>query len=145
MILALILFAAVCLWLFLRKKDLSENGDLMGVCATVWAAGRTVTEGFRAGQTVLFGTSWAAGWAALAAMAIVLTAWTVRAFRQKKNTGYTAACIPVFAVTGILLVLLQKGILLSHNAPAALTAEVCCARLAMKAVLCMGRVIRAEA
>ena len=145
MLLALLLFAAACLWLFLRKNDLPENGDLMGVCAAIWAAGRTVTEGLRAGQTVLFEIPWAAGWAALAVMAIVLTGWTVRAFRQKKNTGYAYACIPVFAVTGTLLVLLQKGILLSYNAPAALAAEVCCALLAVKAVLCMGRVTRAEA
>ena len=145
MLLALLLFAAACLWLFLRKNDLPENGDLMGVCAAIWAAGRTVTEGLRAGRTVLFEIPWSAGWAALAVMAIVLTGWTVRAFRQKKNTGYAYVCIPVFAVTGTLLVLLQKGILLSYNAPAALAAEVCCALLAVKAVLCMGRVTRAEA
>ena len=145
MLLALLLFAAACLWLFLRKNDLPENGDLMGVCAAIWAAGRTVTEGLRAGQTVLFEIPWAAGWAVLAVMAIVLTGWTVRAFRQKKNTGYAYVCIPVFAVTGTLLVLLQKGILLSYNAPAALAAETCCALLAVKAVLCMGRVTRAEA
>lgn len=145
MLLALLLFAAACLWLFLRKNDLPENGDLTGVCAAIWAAGRTVTEGLRAGRTVLFEIPWSAGWAALAVMAIVLTGWTVRAFRQKKNTGYAYVCIPVFAVTGTLLVLLQKGILLSYNAPAALAAETCCALLAVKAVLCMGRVTRAEA
>ena len=142
MILAMALFAAVCLWLILRKRDLPENGDLLTVCAALWAAGRTVTEGFRAEQPVLSGIPWAAGWAALTVMAAALAGWTVRAFRQKKNTGYACACVPVFAAAGAALALMRFGLMLGNNAPAALAVEICCALLAVKAVLCMGRVTR---
>ena len=142
LILSLALFAAVILWLMLRRQPLPENGDLAGVSLTIWGAARLMTEGFRAAQIELLGPDRIVGWLAAGAMAAVLAWWTVRTFRQRKNTGYAFACLPVFVVSVIALVLIRNEVFLTRIPAADLILQAVCALLAMKAVLCMGRVSR---
>ena len=140
---ALVLFAAVILWLMIRRSGLPENGDLLDVCAVVWAACRLVTEGFRTGG-LLPGEIRIAGWLALAVMAAALAGWSLRDHRQEKNTRYVIACVIVFLGSATAVVLIQNNLILERNAPAGLVIRVLCAALAMKAVLCMGRISRKQ-
>ena len=135
-ILALICFGAVTLWLILRREEIPENGDLLPVSLTLWAAVRLVTETFRGPEEIRIPICIAA-----AVLLICLLVWTGRAFRHKQNTGYAGICIPVFLIftAGIFL---QDGGILSVNFRADLAIRVVCALLVMKAVLCMGRVSR---
>ena len=75
-------------------------------------------------------------------LGLMLILWTLRAFRQKKNTGYAFACVPVFLASAVILQLILRGIIRTGNPPADLVMEVCLALLALKAALCMGRVSR---
>ena len=140
--LALALFGAVALWLVLRKQELPENGDLAGVSLALWCSGRLVTETFRENQIALLGSARIAGWIAAGTMAVILAAWTARAFRIKRNTGYALACVPVFLISIAGMVLIQNGIVRTGIPAADLIMQVCLALLALKAVLCMGRVSR---
>lgn len=141
-ILALMLFCALILWLTLRRKALPENGDVFGTAAAAWCASRLVTDGYHAEQLPWLGQSRITGWLFAGLMFAVLAAWTGRAFRQKKNTGYAFACVPVFAASVTLTALLRNGIILKDNPPAVLVLMICSALLSLKAVLCMGRVSR---
>ena len=138
-----ILFAAVILWLALRKEELPDNGDLAGVCVGIWCGARMVTESFRAEQIVPAGGTRIIGWLAAAVMAVILFRWILRAFRQKRNTGYALACVPVFAISVAGIVLIQNGIIGTGIPAADLAGQICCALMAVKALICMGRVTRA--
>lgn len=136
MILALICFGAMTLWLILRREELPENGDLLFVSLTLWAACRLVTETFRGPEGIRIPVCIAA-----AVLLICLLVWTGRAFRHKQNTGYAGICIPVFLVFTAGIFLQDAGIL-SVNTRADLAIRIVCVLLVMKAVLCMGRVSR---
>ena len=138
--LAALLFGLVVLWLAVRKEDLPENGDLMPVSATLWAGARLVTEDFRDGTVVWIGAS-AAMLAAVCVLAVNLVFWTVRTARQKGNMNYALACFPVFAGT-VALILLEGVGVLTVNPAADLAIRIVCALLAIKAVICMGRISR---
>lgn len=141
-VLALVLFAAVILWLILRKSPLPENGDLLGVCLALWGALRIGTEPVRIHQIRLLGDFRIVGWLAAAAMALPLVFWTVRAFRQKRNTGYAAACIPVFILSIAGIMLIVNNAFRVDLFAARLILFICLQLLSLKAVLCMGRVTR---
>ena len=135
------LLIAVILWLVLRKEPIPENGDLMGISLGCYAAGRMLTEGFRAGQeSRWFGGL--AGWIAAAVMICALAVWIARAVRAKENTGYALACAPVMLAAVAGTVLIQNGILRTGNPWADLGMEAVCSLLAMKSLCCMGRVTR---
>ena len=136
------LFAAVVLWLALRKEDLPDRGDLAGVSLGAWSAARMVTESFRAEQISLLGETRIVGWLAAGVMALLLIVWTYRAFRQNQNTGYAFACVPVFAVSVAGIVLIQNQVLRIGIPAADLAAQICFALLAAKSLLCMARVSR---
>ena len=140
--LAALLFGILVFWLAARKRELAEGGDLLGVSASCWAAARMVTEHFRLHQILIPDDFRIAGWAAAAVLALTLGIWTARAFRQHKNTGYAFACVPVFAASVAGIVLIQNEILGTGIPAADLAGQVCFALLALKAVLCMGRVTR---
>jgi len=143
LILALLLFAAILLWLMLRKGETLPAGDLGGVSLACWAAARMLTENLRLRQIAALPEDFRiAGWAAAAAMALILILWTGRAFRQQKNTGYAFACLPVFGLSVAGIVLIQNGILTGYTPAVDVIAQVCLALMALKAVLCMGRVTR---
>ncbi len=141
MILALAAFAGVLIWLALRKRELPENGDLTGVSLTLWAAVRMLTEGFRAPEAALFGVRLLALYLAAGILALCLLFWTRRALRTKENTGYALACVPVFCTAAAVIILQSLGIL-RVNPAADPAIRLACALLAMKAVICMGRVGR---
>ena len=142
MLLAAALFAAVILWLMLRKEPLPADGDLMGVSLTLMAAGRLVTEGFREGEAFFFGMPPVGGWIAAAVLAAVMIVWTRRAFRKNKSPGYAWGCWAVMLGTVAVLILQRNGILNTGYPPAELAISCCCGALAMKAALCMGRISR---
>ncbi len=134
-------FTAVILWLILRKEELPENGDLLPVSLMLWGTIRLISEAFRASEAALPGVPGLPVYAAAGIMLVILLSWTRRAFRNQKNTGYAFACIPVFLAASAVIVLQQTGLLTVN--PAADTAiRGACALLAMKAVVCMGRVTR---
>lgn len=141
-VLAVILFAAFVLWLAARKREMPENGDLAGVALSLWSSVRLVTENFRAEQIGPASDFRMNGWLAAGIMLLVLTGWTVRAFRQKRNTGYAAACVPVFLASIAGIALIQNRVLKTGLPAADLAAQACLSLLALKAVLCMGRVTR---
>ena len=101
-----------------------------------------LTEQTRAEQIGLLGENRVAGWIFAALACAVLIWWTVRTIRQKRNTGYALICVPVFAAALAGIVMIQNRVMLSGNAPAQLVVQLCLALLAVKAVLCMGRVSR---
>lgn len=140
--LALGLFAAVVIWLMLRKKELPANGDLAGVSVTLWCAGRLVTEGTRALLPGIGGMPPVNGWLAAALMLLYLILWTARAVRASRHPGYAVSCGAVWtlSVAGIIMI---RNEILTLNHPVAKIILVCAASaLAMKAVLCMGRISR---
>ena len=141
----MLLFAVILLWLMLRKEATLPAGDLAGVSLACWAAARMLTENLRLRQIAALPEDFRiAGWAAAAAMALILILWMGRAFRQQKNTGYAFACLPVFVLSVAGIVLIQNGILTGYTPAVDVIAQVCLALLALKAVLCMGRVTRKE-
>ena len=142
--LALLLFGLLILWLALRKQELPENGDLAGVSLAMWGSVRLITESFRAVQIPLLGEARITGWIAAGVLAAVLAGWTVRTFRQKRNTGYALACIPVFLASIAGIVVIQNEILRTGIAAADLAMQICLALLAFKSVICMGRVSRRQ-
>ena len=140
-VLALIAFAAVIIWLAIRREELPENGDLSGVSVTLWGAARMITESFRSTRLPFLTYAGTVTWMAAGAMLIVLLIWVFRTARQKKNTGYAYACVPVFAAS-VTVIILQEMEILTINPRADLAILCACSLLAMKAVLCMGRVSR---
>ncbi len=139
--LALLLFAALIVWLALRSEPL-RNGDVFGTAAAMWGACRLVTDGFRAEQLPWMGEARITGWLSAGLMLAALAVWTARTFRKRKNTGYAFVCVPVFAASVALAAMVRNEIILADNPPARLVLTVCGALLALKAALCMGRVSR---
>ncbi len=141
LILALAAFTGMLIWLALRKRELPENGDLTGVSLTLWAALRLMTEGFRAPEAALCGIRLLTVYLAAGILALCLVLWSRRALKAKENTGYALACVPVFCATVAVIILQSLGIL-QVNPAADQAIRLACALLAMKAVICMGRVSR---
>ena len=141
--LALVAFAAVVIWLALRKEDFPENGDLMGVSLALWGAVRLITESFRGSRLPFLTYAGTVSWGAAGVMLAVLLIWTRRAAKQRKNTGYAFACVPVF-VAAVAVVELQGMEIITVNPKADLAILCACSLLSMKAVLCMGRVSRPQ-
>ena len=140
--LAVLVILSVTLWLVLRRQDLPENGDLAWVGLSCWCAGRMVTEHLRAEQIALLGSVRIVGWLAMGCMAVILACWTARIVHQKRNTGYAYACVPVFAASAAGLALIGNQVIRIGIPAADLGMQVCLALLALKAVLCAGRVSR---
>lgn len=141
-ILALLLFAGVILWLAMRRERLPETGDLPGVCLASWAALRLVTAGFREGQELLPGTVSAESLLALAALIAGFLPAAVRLGRRETGRAWLAACIPVLMASAAAVLLIQHRTLETGNAAADLILQAAFALLALKAVLCAGRVSR---
>lgn len=134
--LALLCFGGLVLWLMLRKTSLQRQEDLLPLSLALFGAALLFSLAFRP----LEGTD-PARWGAAGVMLLSLLFFLARSFRQKKNTGYAWACVPVFAVftAGILL---QDAGVLTVNPRADLAIRLVCALLSLKAVICMGRVSR---
>lgn len=137
-------FAAVCLWVILRKEDLPANGDVFGaavilLCTAAWIAEPLHGEtGFR-----LFGMNGRLP-VAFALMLICMALWIWRGSEEQKNTGYAMACVLVFLGCAAATVLLRTGRFPAGSEPADFAIQAGCALLAMKAALCMGRISRRE-
>jgi len=139
---ALIGFVAICLWLILRKTELPENGDLLGIAIAVTACVRIVTEEFRANQAAFLGESRVAGWIAAGLGLIVMIVWAARTVKKHEKTGYAFVCVPVYIVMILGIALMRQNGWLAANAPAELVIEIVAALIALKALICMGRVSR---
>ena len=127
MILALACFAAVCLWLMIRKPEMAERGDLLMTAVCLWAAVRAVTAGFRPRTETVF------RYACCAAMLICLAVWTHRRLsvrpgllRAVSDGAAAALCTAMIVVTteGILSVGSGIGDLAVITGCAALTAAL---------------------
>ena len=142
-LMALALFAALIVWLMARKKELPAMGDLAGVSLTLWGGVRLVTEGVRISQPGIGGMPPVNGWLAAASMLICLLIWMIRDIRTYQHPGYIWACSLVWAGSIALIVLIRNHILIFDHPLADTLLVLCAALLAMKAVLCMGRISRA--
>ena len=141
---ALLLFATVIIWLMIRKKEWSAGWDLAGVSVSLWCALRLITEGARAAQPGIGGMPPVMGWLAAAGMMLCLILWTARSVRARVHPGYFFACWAVW-VAAIALIAVIRNELLTLNHPLAdRMAVILAAALAMKAVLCMGRISRGK-
>ena len=139
--LGLIAFAAVIIWLMLRRTEIPENGDMLGISLTLWSTIRLITERFRSTRLPFLTYAGTITWLAAGVMFAVLVIWTYRTVKNKKNTGYAYACLPVF-VASIAVIVLQGVEVIVINPRADLAILCACSLLAMKAVICMGRVSR---
>lgn len=142
--LILLCFLALSLWVILRKEDLTGNGDVLAVSATLWSTVTWITEplhgeaGFRLlSMNVRFPV-------AFALMLLCLALWIWRGSEEQKNTGYALACVLVFLGGAVMTALLRTGRVTTGSGTADFAIQAGCALLAMKAVLCMGRVSRRE-
>ena len=89
MILAAVCFAAVILWLILRKEDLPGNGDLLLTVLCVWGLIRAFTEGFREETILRAGRFNMTQILLLAAADMPLAVWTVRLDAAQKSTAFS--------------------------------------------------------
>ncbi|MBR2662968.1 MAG: hypothetical protein IKE25_04570, partial [Clostridia bacterium] len=142
-LIALALFAAVIIWLMVRKKELPAMGDLAGVSLTLWCGVRLITEGVRISQPGIGGLPPVMGWLAAADMLICLLIWMIRGIRTHQHPGYILACPLVWVGSIALIVLIRNQMLLFDHPVAEMIIILCSALLAIKAVLCMGRISRA--
>ena len=140
-VLALALFFVLILWMMLRRESVPENGDVLGVSAALWGTVRLVTETFRSHRLFFPEVPYWVGYAAAGTMAVILCLWVIRARTLHRNEKYAIACLPVFA-GAMAVIMLQRHGILQVNPAADLAILTACALLALKAVLCMGRVTR---
>lgn len=136
-------FLALCLWIILRKEDLPGNGDVLGAAVTLWSTVTWIAEPFHGeeGFRLFFLNPRLP--IAFVLMLICMALWIWRGSEEQKNTGYALACVLVFAGCLVMTVLLRTGRFSAGNELADLAIQTGCALLAMKAVLCVGRVSRA--
>ena len=87
MILAAACFAAIILWLCLRKDELPGNGDLLLTVVCVWGLTRAFTEGLREETLLRAGNVNLTQILLLLAADIPLAVWTVRLEAAQKNTA----------------------------------------------------------
>ena len=138
-VLAILLFAAVLVWLGIRKETLPDMGDLMGTSAVLWGAVRQVTEGFRANPVALSGDEPFFIWLAPLSMAAVAMAWTLRAAKRPENRTTVWVCPILFLSAAALLMLIRKGVLPLRNEAAELFVMSLAAGMEALAVLLLGR------
>ena len=143
LLLAAAAFGAMMLWLALRKEEIPENGDLMGIAALQWSAARLWTEPLRAAEEGLPGGRTPVMILFAAVLGLILALWTVRTLKQHQHTGYALACVPVYLAAAAVIFLQRAGIL-TVNPLADGVIRAVCALLAMKAAVCMGRVSRGK-
>ncbi len=144
LLLAVLAFGAMMLWLGLRKEEIPENGDLLGIGAMLWSAARLDTEPLRAAEEGLPGGRTPVMILYAGILGLILALWTVRSLKQHQKTGYAAACVPVYLVSVTVVFLLRAG-MLTVNPLADEVIRAVCVLLAMKAVICMGRISRGKA
>ena len=135
---AVLLLAGIIIWLIVRKKDISGNGDVLITVLCLWAAIRSVTEGLRAEppRTGLFSTVILL---AAAVELICLAVWTVRRGQKQKSTVMTALEWTAVAGCGVLILLQEAGILSMGSEIADFSASAGCALLAAALILSAGR------
>lgn len=144
MFLILLGFLVLCLWVILRKEDLPGNGDALGVAATLWGTVTVLTEFLHgADAPYVFGMNVRLP-AGLLLMFLWLVLWVRRGMRNRKNTGYAAACVPVFVGCSTVICMIRTGGLMPEEGFLSALAFAAAALIAMKAVICMGRVTRKD-
>ena len=88
-LLAAVCFAAVVLWLILRKEEVPGNGDLLLTVLCVWGLLRAFTEGFREETILRAGSFNLTQILMFAAADISLAVWTVRLEAAQKSTAFS--------------------------------------------------------
>ena len=141
-VLILSAFAAICIWLVLRKTDIPPDGDLLPVSLTLLCTVCILSYGIRKQWTPIAWMPDLRMCIPCAMMLLCLIYWICRSARMKKNTGYILFCTPVFMAGCAVLVTGASGLLRIGRQPADMIVRTVCGLLCMKAVICMGRVTR---
>ena len=133
---ALVCFAAVCLWLILRKEALPDNGDLLltGIC--LWALIRLVTEGLKQEGRIAF------RYASCTAILFCLAVWTLRrssvcAMQRRMIIEWLTAAACTAAI-----ILVMNGIITAGSEIADLAVVVGCGLLMTVVILFVGSDLR---
>lgn len=111
LICSVLYFAAILLWLILRKNDLPGDGDLLFTVLCVWMLFRALTESFRGVPLLCSGNVNLLQILFLVVADICLIIWTVRQRRTQKSTAF--AVLEWFAVlcSEAVIVMNTSGIL----------------------------------
>ena len=135
---ALIAFAAVTIWLILRKRDLDGNGDMALTVLCIWGAVRSVTEGMR--ETPLsIGTIHPVTCAAVSAGITVLAVWSVRRGRKQKSAGLTALEWAAVIVCNAVILIIDAGIVTPGTVIVNIAVSAGCAVLSAVMILFAGK------
>ncbi|MER1994552.1 MAG: hypothetical protein ABS897_10985 [Eubacteriales bacterium] len=104
-------FLMLCLWLVIRRKELPDNGDLIMVSVSVWAAIRLVTEDFRTEPAFLFRCT------SCVTILFCAVVWSVRRVQRVRVPGRTVTelgavcvCIAVNLVTAAKLLTVGSAV-----------------------------------
>ena len=84
-ILMLIGFAALVIWLFFRKKNLADHGDLLWIALCLWGTTCLIAEQLRALPLYVAAGQSAMAWLALAVMTLSMLHWTVKSKKGEKK------------------------------------------------------------
>ena len=87
--LAVLCFAAILLWLMIRKEDLPGNGDLLLTVLCLWGLVRAFTEGFRETTLIRAGRVNLTQIFMLAVANIPMLVWTIRMENAQKGTAFS--------------------------------------------------------
>lgn len=139
LVLAGLCFAAVVLWLILRREDLPDNGDLLLTALCIWTTVRAFTEGFRAFPFLRAGKINLTQILLLAGAYLALGVWSRRPGRTQKSTAFTVLEWVIAVGCGIVMVLHTAGILTVGSAAADTAVNAGCTILSMLLILLAGK------
>lgn len=139
-------FAAMTLWLIIRRTPLPDNGDLLLVALAMCGTVRLLIIMFSAvisGSPVIW--DWRTPAVAFALVLIPLIVWSVRFGHSNLKKGYIPLCWIVFSAAGTGIVMRIAG---KWSVPLEIVdtaISIALILLLLKAVCCMGRVSRKPA
>lgn len=141
-VILLLLFAALMLWIVLRKTDIAPDRDILFVALTLLGAEQVALGRLHAGEFMTVGAFGILQPAGAFLMLLCMLLWSLRVLRRGGHGGLTLVCWLVFLI-GLTPQALRMltGLTAGHL----LYDELIlwgCLLLSLKAVLCMGRVSR---
>lgn len=139
MILAVVCFAGIVIWLILRKKDFSWNGELPGVVLCIWGLIRALTESMRAFSLFYAGPVNLLQIIFLVFADIPMAFWTRRGRTKQKSTAF--AVLEWIAVLSCetVLVLNTSGLLSVGSEIGDFAVNCGCVILSMLLILLTGK------
>lgn len=141
---SVICFAAVLIWLMVRKRDLPGNGDLLMTVACIWSMLRTVTETFRTTPLITAGSVSFMQIIFLLLSDLCLIIWTVRKERLQKSPVFAALEWAAVLACQTMIVLTSAGVVTTGSMIGDLSLTAGGAALALLLMLLAGKDSRAE-